>query len=101
MPVTLDRLEQGQSGIVTDLTCTGSNRRRMMDLGILPGTSLTVEFTSPLGDPTAYRVRESLIALRRAQAKEIEIEPIVTEASDHALSNNALTETELRETERS
>lgn len=95
MSSTLDQLQRGQSGIVTNLTCTGSNRRRLMDLGILPGTSLTVELTSPLGDPTAYRVRESLIALRRSQAEEIEIEPITADTPEIDLS------TESTETERS
>ena len=95
MSITLDQLQRGQSGIVTNLTCTGSNRRRLMDLGILPGTALTVELISPLGDPIAYRVRESLIALRRSQAEEIEIDPITVDTSETNLS------TELTETERS
>lgn len=95
MPITLDQLQRGQSGIVTNLTCAGTNRRRLMDLGILPGTSLTVELISPLGDPIAYRVRESLIALRRSQAEEIEITPIAADTLQTDLS------TELTETERS
>jgi Fe2+ transport system protein FeoA len=45
-----------------------------MDLGVLPGTRLEAELKSPLGDPVAYRVRDALIALRREQAREIEIE---------------------------
>jgi Fe2+ transport system protein FeoA len=44
-----------------------------MDLGILPGTRIEVEMRSPLGDPTAYRVRGSVIALRRRQAQNIVI----------------------------
>lgn len=71
---TLDRLEIGKSATVTRLTGTGANRRRLMDLGILPGTVLRAELRSPLGDPVAYRVREALIALRREQAREIEVQ---------------------------
>jgi Fe2+ transport system protein FeoA len=71
---TLDRLELGAVATVTKLTCAGANRRRLMDLGILPGTRLQAELKSPLGDPVAYRVREALIALRREQAREVEIE---------------------------
>lgn len=74
MSLTLDQLKTGNEAIVTGLMCTGSNRRRLMDLGILPGTHLKAELTSPMGDPTAYRVREALIALRRSQAAEIQIE---------------------------
>jgi Fe2+ transport system protein FeoA len=71
---TLDQLELGRAAHVIRLTCTGANRRRLMDLGILPGTQLQAELRSPLGDPIAYRVREALIALRREQAREVEIE---------------------------
>lgn len=72
--MTLDQLETNQTAIVTALTSTGANRRRMMDLGILPGTPVTVEMVSPLGDPRAYRVRGSMIALRQSQARQIEVE---------------------------
>jgi ferrous iron transport protein A len=71
---TLDQLEIGSAAVVTQLNATGSNRRRLMDLGILPGTPIIAEFKSPLGDPIAYRVRGALIALRREQACAVEIE---------------------------
>jgi ferrous iron transport protein A len=71
--MTLDHLTLGQSSRVTALLCTGLTRRRLMDLGILPGTQITAELRSPLGDPIAYRVRGALIALRHTQAAEIEI----------------------------
>jgi Fe2+ transport system protein FeoA len=44
-----------------------------MDLGILPGAQIQIELRSPLGDPTAYRVRGAVIALRREQASQIQI----------------------------
>jgi ferrous iron transport protein A len=72
--MTLDQLKKGEKAIVTKLAHTGSNHIRLMDLGILPGTHIQAELVSPLGDPTAYRVRETLIALRRDQASQIEIE---------------------------
>jgi Fe2+ transport system protein FeoA len=73
--LTLDQLKPGQSAIVANLSATGLNRRRMLDLGILPGTKVEVELVSPLGDPVAYRVRGSVVALRREQAREIEVTP--------------------------
>lgn len=72
---TLDQLAPGESAIVVELASAGPNRRRLMDLGILPGTRITAALRSPLGDPTAYDVRGALIALRRAQAHEITVEP--------------------------
>ena len=47
-----------------------------MDLGILPGTTIEAELRSPSGDPTAYRVRGAVIALRRAQSELIYIDQI-------------------------
>jgi DtxR family Mn-dependent transcriptional regulator len=51
----------------------GNERRRFLDLGILPGTVITAEISSPGGDPTAYRIRDALIALRREQADLITV----------------------------
>ncbi len=74
--MTLDQLAIGQSAAVAALKATGPDRRRLMDLGILPGTVLTAEMRSPLGDPVGYRVRGALIALRKSQARDITITPI-------------------------
>lgn len=74
-PETLDQLEVGQVATITALNSIGANRRRLMDLGILPGTQVVAEMKSPLGDPVAYRVRGATIALRREQARQIEIQP--------------------------
>jgi Fe2+ transport system protein FeoA len=71
--LTLDQLKAGQTATVSALTCQGANRHRLMDMGILPGTSIEVEMRSPLGDPTAYRVRGTVIAMRKEQARQIEI----------------------------
>jgi DtxR family Mn-dependent transcriptional regulator len=51
----------------------GVERRRLMDLGILPGTEIEIEMTSPSKNPTAYRVRGAVIALRQSQAEDIRI----------------------------
>jgi Fe2+ transport system protein FeoA len=72
-PRTLADLTPGQSGVVETLDLSGPARRRLLDLGFIPGTRVVAEFTSPLGDPTSYRVRGALIALRRDQAREIGI----------------------------
>jgi DtxR family Mn-dependent transcriptional regulator len=51
----------------------GADRRRLLDLGIVPGTKITAETRSPSGDPTAYNIRGALIALRQNQADLIKI----------------------------
>jgi DtxR family transcriptional regulator, Mn-dependent transcriptional regulator len=72
----LSDLHSGEQGRVLALSprFRGAERRRMLDLGILPGTLIEREMTSPSGDPTAYRIRGALIALRREQAQGIRIE---------------------------
>jgi len=47
-----------------------------LDLGVTPGAIIERAFTSPFGEPIAYRVRGALIALRAEQAREVEIEPL-------------------------
>jgi DtxR family Mn-dependent transcriptional regulator len=53
--------------------CRGIERRRLMDLGVVPGTRIEAVMRSPSGDPTAYRLRGTLIAIRRQQAEKIRI----------------------------
>jgi Fe2+ transport system protein FeoA len=72
--MTLDNLAVGSAAVVTNVGNKATERRRLFDLGILPGTRIENVMSSPLGDPIAYRVRSSVIALRREQARLIEIE---------------------------
>ncbi|MBN1991140.1 MAG: FeoA domain-containing protein [Anaerolineae bacterium] len=74
-PERLSALKPGEQARVLDISqaCRGLERRRFLDLGILPGTLVEAEFASPGGDPTAYRVRGALVALRQGQAEMINI----------------------------
>lgn len=54
-------------------TCRGLQRRRLMDLGMVPGTVVSADMRSWSGDPTAYTIRGATIALRRNQAAMIHI----------------------------
>ena len=72
--MTLDKLKIGRTATITKIHNQSTERRRLFDLGILPGTKIENVMPSPLGDPIAYRVRDSIIALRREQAQLIEIE---------------------------
>jgi Fe2+ transport system protein FeoA len=76
--LTLCDLKLGQQAKVINISqnCQGAERRRFMDLGILPGTVIEVEMNSPIGDPTAYNIRGALIALRREQTQLINIQEV-------------------------
>ncbi len=69
-------LKPGERARVLGLSpaCRGPERRRLLDLGFVPGSEVEVEMASPAGDPVAYRVRGTVVALRRAQAALIRVE---------------------------
>ncbi len=71
----LSSLKIGESAEVIAISHAfrGADRRRLFDLGILPGTMITAETRSPSGDPTAYIIRGALIALREKQAQMIKV----------------------------
>jgi DtxR family Mn-dependent transcriptional regulator len=73
---TLLDAASGETVSVTGISraCQGTQRRRLLDLGVVRGTPITPEMTSAAGDPTAYRIRGALIALRRTQAAWIHVE---------------------------
>lgn len=73
---TLLDLSPGEVGRVLELSpaCRGSQRRRLLDLGVVAGTEIEAELVSAAGDPVAYRIRGALVALRREQAEWIRIE---------------------------
>jgi DtxR family Mn-dependent transcriptional regulator len=75
-PTRLSDLARGEVGRIRALECSGFTRRRMLDLGLTPGTRVEREFNAPLGEPGAYRVREALIALRKEDAFGILIERV-------------------------
>ena len=62
-------------------SCTGSERRRLLDLGVVPGTRIRCEFASPFGTPRSYDIRGALIALRDHQAERILIHQPVAPTS--------------------
>jgi len=74
----LSGLIQGQKAKVTCISdnCQGIERRRLMDLGFIPGSIVEVALKSPFRDPTAYHVKGAMIALRDIQADLIAIEPL-------------------------
>jgi DtxR family Mn-dependent transcriptional regulator len=86
---SLADLEPGESGQVLRISpvLQGPQRRRLLDLGVVPGTEIQAEFASAAGDPVAYLIRGALIALRRDQASLIQlvIEPEADDAPSMSL----------------
>ena len=73
--IGLAALRPGQRATVTALMAEGSIRRRLRDMGLIEGTRVECVGVSPLGDPAAYLVRGTVIALRRRDAEGILTRP--------------------------
>jgi len=71
---TLNKLPLNCMGKICSLEFSGKDRRRFLDLGFSIGTNVTRSFLSPAGDPVAYIVRGTVIALRNEDAEKIMIE---------------------------
>ena len=69
--LTLNELPLGYNGKVQELRSYGSERRRMLDLGLVRNTPVRPLFQSPSGDPIAYLIRGTVIALRNEDAQKI------------------------------
>lgn len=76
--VSLAELLHDQRGeiVMLDDSVQGFTRRRFLDLGLTPGTMIYPELGNFFGDPRAYRVRGTLIALRKDQAAQIWVRPV-------------------------
>ncbi|MCI8384360.1 MAG: ferrous iron transport protein A [Clostridia bacterium] len=70
---TLNHLPLNTKGIIKKINCTGTIRRRLLDLGFVEGTSITPVLISPSQDPRAFSIRGTLIAIRKEDANLISI----------------------------
>ena len=72
---TLAEVEPGDAATVVGIApaCRGPARRRLLDLGVVPGTVIHARMRSAAGDPVAYDIRGALVALRREQAAHIRV----------------------------
>lgn len=74
--MTLYQLAVGSSGIVLTVEADGLSRRRLLDLGLIPGTVVRVLRASPAGDPVAYLIRGTVVALRSSESNQILVKPL-------------------------
>ena len=73
--ISLSALRDGQQARVAALYLSGGMRRRVQDLGLVPGTRVTCVRRALSGDPIAYRIRGAVVALRKCDAAQIELQP--------------------------
>jgi Fe2+ transport system protein FeoA len=71
--VSLKSLADGKSGIVEKIELTGATKRRLIEMGITPGTKITVLKRAPLGDPIEILLRGYSLTIRGTDAEQIQV----------------------------
>ena len=69
--MTIDDLKVGQSGTIAQVGGEGSLRLRFLDMGLIPGTRVSLQKVAPMGDPIQIQVRGYELTIRREDAAKI------------------------------
>ncbi|MDA8164761.1 MAG: FeoA family protein [Desulfobacteraceae bacterium] len=72
--VNLRLMKKNQTGTIAAIKVGGDMGRRIREMGLVPGTRITVQGRAPLYDPVALRVMGGTLALRNNEADHIEVE---------------------------
>ena len=70
---TLKSLADGHSGVVERIELSGATKRRLIEMGITPGTRVTVLKRAPLGDPIEILLRGYSLTIRGTDAEQIQV----------------------------
>ena len=81
--MNLKELGIGQSAVIKTVGGEGALRQHFLDMGVIPGTEVTVIKYAPLGDPVELQIHGYELTLRLADAEKIEIEPINERTNKH------------------
>lgn len=72
--ITLKDLVPGQKARIKKVNGTGAIRRRLVEMGIIPGCEVEMERYAPLGDPIEIKLKGAHLSLRKTEAEMVEIE---------------------------
>lgn len=70
----LSELKRGEKGRIVKIGGGGSLRRRLLDMGLVPGSEVKMERVAPLGDPIEIKVKGYNLSLRKEEAESIQVE---------------------------
>jgi len=71
MEKTLNELQVGDKAEIVKLKSAGDVKRRLLDMGIVKGTTVEIERVAPLGDPIEIKVKGYNLSLRKEEASKI------------------------------
>ena len=74
MLTTLEELKPGQRARIVKIKGRGAVNKRIVDMGVTPGTIVEVERVAPLGDPIGVKVRGYHLSVRKEEAAGITVE---------------------------
>jgi ferrous iron transport protein A len=74
--MTLSQLPIGRRAVITAVGGEGTLRLRLLDLGLIPKTEVTVTRVAPMGDPLELSLRGYVLTLRREDAAKVEVNPL-------------------------
>jgi ferrous iron transport protein A len=77
--LTLEQVIPGASVIVEKVGGARAFRRRLMELGMIPGTPVKVLRIAPFGDPMELTARGCNLSIRAAEAREVQVTPLAVE----------------------
>lgn len=72
--LNMRQMRSRQSGTIAAISAEGELGRRIRDMGLVPGTRITVQGRAPLKDPVALRVMGFTLTLRNSEADFIDVE---------------------------
>lgn len=72
---TLDLLPVDKTALIYSVDCKENLKNRIFDLGIVKNAEITPIYKSPFGDPTAYLIKNAVIALRKSDCQNIYVAP--------------------------
>jgi ferrous iron transport protein A len=71
--LTLDSMPIGKTAKIESVGGEGALRLRLLDMGLIPGTEVTVQKTAPLGDPLEISVRGYQLTIRKDDARLLSV----------------------------
>lgn len=80
--MTLDKLKDGEKAVITKVNGAGNLRCRLLDMGLIPKTTVMIVKRAPMGDPLEIRLRGYELTIRKDEAKNIEVNKFVEAKSE-------------------
>lgn len=73
---TLNNLQPGEKARIVKVLSKGTVRRKLMDMGLVPGSEIEVIRTAPLGDPIEFRIKGYSLSIRKQEAVNIVVDTV-------------------------